>query len=214
MKTISLRFILITGIFLLSLFIFGWIAHEIVAENENHLDTLVFDKLHHITTPALTKLMTIITFFGSHYFLLPAYAVLTICFIKKHRKLALTIAIIGLTSTALLYFLKDVYKRIRPLDPLVAKLNGFSFPSGHSFSAFTFFGLLIYIIWKLKVNPALRWTASMIFFLFACAIAFSRVYLHLHYASDVIAGFCLCLIWLGLSFWATNKLDKKNGAHK
>ena len=39
------------------------------------------------------------------------------------------------------------------------------------------------------------------FFLFACAIAFSRVYLHVHYASDVIAGFCLCIVWLGISFW-------------
>lgn len=210
MKSISLRFIFIIGIFLLSLCAFGLIAHEMVVENENHLDTVVFEKLQHITTPALTKVMTIITFFGSHYFLLPAYIILVIFFFRKQRRIALTVAAVGISSTILLYLLKHVYKRIRPLDPLVAKLNGFSFPSGHSFSAFTFFGLLIYIIWKLKVNNTLRWTATIFFFLCACAVAFSRVYLHLHYASDVIAGFWLCVIWLSLSFWVTNKLDKKN----
>lgn len=210
MKSISLRFVFIIGIFLLSVSAFGLIAHEMVIENENHIDTVVFEKLHRITSPALTKLMTIITFFGSHYFLLPAYILLVIWFFKKDRRLAFTIAAIGLTSTALLYSLKDVFKRIRPLDPLVQKLNGFSFPSGHSFSAFTFFGLLIYILWKRKVNVNVRWVATIFFFLFACAIAFSRVYLHLHYASDVIAGFLLCVTWLSLSFWITNKLDKKH----
>lgn len=208
MKSISLRFVFIIGIFLLSLMAFGMIAHEMVIENETKIDNLVFEKINNITTPALTRVMSIITFFGSHYFLLPAYVVLVIFFLKKHKKLALTIAAVGLTSTALLYSLKHVYKRIRPLDPLVQKLNGFSFPSGHSFSAFTFFGLLIYIVWKLKVNMTVRWIASIFFFLFACAIAFSRVYLRLHFASDVIAGFCLCVIWLSLSFWVTNKLDK------
>jgi undecaprenyl-diphosphatase len=73
---------------------------------------------------------------------------------------------------------------------------------------------LIYIVWKLKVNPPLKWCLTVFFFLFACAIAFSRVYLHVHYASDVIAGLCLCLVWLGLSFWLLNRIEKREARKK
>ena len=152
-----------------------------------------------------------ITFFGSSYFLLPAYLLLIIVFLfrKKQRRLSWTVTAIGVTSTAILFSLKAIFHRHRPLDPLVQNVNGFSFPSGHSFSSFTFFGLLIYIVWKLNVNPPLKWCLTIFFFLFACSIAFSRVYLHVHYASDVIAGFCLCLVWLGLSFSILNWLEKR-----
>lgn len=214
-KGISVKVLFIIGIFLLSLVVFGLIAQEIVVEKENHLDIVVFNKLKHITTPPLTKIMTVITFFGSPFFLLSAYILLSVyfLFIRKHLEIGFTAIAIGLTTTAILYSLKSAFHRIRPIDPLVQKLTGFSFPSGHSFSAFSFFGLLIYIVWKLKVTRGLRWTATIFFFLFACAIAFSRVYLHLHYASDVVAGFCLCVIWLSVSFWTVNRIDKTSGHH-
>ncbi|RYY00627.1 MAG: phosphatase PAP2 family protein, partial [Gammaproteobacteria bacterium] len=97
----------------------------------------------------------------------------------------------------------------RPLDPLVENVNGFSFPSGHSFSSFTFFGLLIYILWQQKMNASFRWVLTVLLVLFASAIAFSRVYLHVHYASDVIGGLALCIIWLTASFWLVSKIERK-----
>lgn len=210
-KGLSLRFIVVAAIFLLALFLFAAIADEMVLENENHLDTVAFSKLAALVSPATTQLMLIITFFGSSYFLLPAYLLLIAYFLfwKKNRRLSLEVAAVGIASTIILFSLKAIFHRHRPLDPLVHKVNGFSFPSGHSFSSFTFFGLLIYILWNYRMNSFLRWGLSVLFFLFACAIAFSRVYLHVHYASDVIAGFCLCLVWLVLSFWVFRWLRKK-----
>jgi undecaprenyl-diphosphatase len=64
-------------------------------------------------------------------------------------------------------------------------------------------------LWQHKMNNTVRWALSVFFLLFACAIAFSRVYLHVHFASDVIAGFFLCVVWLGLSLWILKKFDRK-----
>lgn len=211
-KGISLRLLIVGAVFVVALLLFWFIADEIVLENENQLDTLAFEKLRHITSPATTRLMVIITFFGSSYFLLPAYILLILYFLlRKSRKLSFNVTAIGVTSTIILFSLKAIFHRHRPLDPLVHNVNGFSFPSGHSFSSFTFFGLLIYIIWKHNMHGGIRWALSVFFFLFAMMIACSRVYLHVHYASDVVAGFALCVVWLTLSFWLLGRLNKKEG---
>lgn len=210
-KGISIRFVVAAMIFLLSLLLFIMIANEMVLENEKKLDCAAFGMLKEITSPFMTKLMLVVTFFGSQYFLLPAYLILMGYFLlfKKTRKLSLDIAAIGITSTIILFSLKAIFHRHRPLDPLVQSVNGFSFPSGHTFSSFTFLGLLIYILWDYTMNPALRWMITAFFFLMACAIAVSRVYLHVHYASDVVAGFCLCIVWLAISFWVMKKYQHK-----
>jgi undecaprenyl-diphosphatase len=210
-KGISLRFLIVAASFLLAMLVFIAIANEMVLENENASDLIAFQKLKEITNPSTTRVMLFITFFGSTYFLLPAYIVLIGYFLlfKKTRRLSLDVAAVSITSTIILFSLKTIFHRHRPLDPLVENVNGFSFPSGHSFCSFTFFGLLIYILWNHDMNPVVRWIASAFFFLFACAIAFSRVYLHVHYASDVVAGFCLCIVWLGFSFWIMRKYKHK-----
>lgn len=210
-KGISLRFLIVACIFLLSLSLFVFIADEMVLENENNLDIIAFQQLKSITNATMTKAMLFVTFFGSNYFLLPAYIVLVgyFLFSKTARWLSLDIAAVAITSTIILFSLKAIFHRHRPFDPLVKTVNGFSFPSGHAFSAFTFFGILIYVLWNYPINPIGKWITSVLFFLFACAVAFSRVYLHVHYASDVIAGFCLCAVWLGLSFGAMRTFRHK-----
>lgn len=210
-KSISLRFLIEASLFLLAVFVFGWLANEIVIEKENYLDNWAFSKLQSYINPSATRLMLVITFFGSVYFLSTAYLFLIVyyLFFKKKRKLSLDVASIGITSTIILFTLKTIFHRARPLDPVVHPVSGFSFPSGHSFSSFTFFGLLIYILWNQQMNSLLRWVITILLFLFACIIAISRVYLHVHYASDVLAGFCLCIVWLVISLWLLKKFDKK-----
>jgi undecaprenyl-diphosphatase len=210
-KGISLRFLLVAGTFLLCLFLFATIADEMVLENENGFDRLAFQYLARMITASTTRIMLVITFFGSTNFLLPAYILLIGYFLifKSTRRLSLDVGAVGISSTIILFTLKDIFHRHRPLDPLVPNVNGFSFPSGHSFCSFIFFGLLIYILWKHEMNAAVRWIASVFFFLFGCAIALSRVYLHVHYASDVVAGLCLSIAWLSLSVWLMHKFERK-----
>jgi undecaprenyl-diphosphatase len=197
-----LRIILAIFLFLLTLFVFVYIADEIVLEKESGFDQTILQAIAPMHSPGATSAMTLFTFFGSHYFLFPAYIILIAgLWIKKKKRMALDITAIGLTSTIVLFSLKAIFQRGRPLDPLISHVAGFSFPSGHSFSSFTFYGLVGYLLWKSDIATAWKVTATVLLFLFAATIAFSRVYLQVHFPSDVVAGFCLSVVWLILSFW-------------
>ena len=197
--------------FLLVVFLFWRITDEIVLEQENSLDSVVFGFLSHYTNPSTTKMMLLFTFFGSTKFLLPAYILLAgfFLFFKRSRFHSISVAAVGLTSIGLLFLLKNIFHRHRPLEPLTKNVIGYSYPSGHSFSSFTFFGLLTYIIWKTDLPKFWKWVLSVICILLVCCIAVSRVYLHLHFASDVIAGLCLSIIWLSICYWILTAVSKK-----
>ena len=210
-KLISLKLAVVIGLFLLTLFLFLRIADEVVLEHENAFDDRVFKLIAGYTSPFATRIMLFFTFFGSTYFQFPAWILLTAyyLFIKHKTRVSINIAAIGLSSFILLFALKGLFKRARPMDPLIEKVKHFSFPSGHSFSGFTFFGVVIYIIWQTKIQKSWKWILSVTAFLFACMIAFSRVYLHVHFITDIIAGFCLSVVWLSLSFIIFQWIDRK-----
>lgn len=205
---ITLRFIIAAVLFLATLFAFVSIADEIVLENNSRFDQSISQKILSFESPGATSMMEFFTFFGSHSFLFPAYILLILFyFFKKETRLALDIIMVGLSSTGILFLFKNIFQRQRPLDPLIKDVTGFSFPSGHSFSSFTFFGMIIYIIWNTGMSKFWKLFLSIILFLFASVIAFSRVYLRVHYPSDVVAGFCLSIVWLILSLWILHKID-------
>lgn len=210
-KVITIGLIASIIIFLLVVFLFWRITEEIVLENESSFDFTVFKFLSQYTTPAITKIMLLFTFFGSTKFLLPAYILLSgyFLFFKRDGFDSASVAAIGLSSIGLLFVLKDIFHRHRPLEPLTHNVIGYSYPSGHSFSSFTFFGLLTYIIWKTNLPEFWKWILSVLFISMAVCIALSRVYLHVHFASDVLAGLCLSVIWLCISFWILNAIRTK-----
>jgi undecaprenyl-diphosphatase len=186
-----------------------YIADEMVVEKENYLDTKVLAIVNQHQSPAATHFFETMTFFGSSGFLLPAYCILIIILlVEKRKKTAFDIGLIGASSTVVLQLLKEIFKRHRPTNPLLAHVTGFSFPSGHSFSSFTFYALIIYLLWQLKISPLAKAAIALFFFLLASLIAYSRVYLHVHYPSDVVAGFCLSIIWLLLAFYFLRKKEK------
>lgn len=215
-KGISVRLIVVLAIFAVILLLFLFITDEIVLEKETAFDDSVFKFLRSYTTAGVTGKMILFTFFGSMKFLFPSYCALILyyLFFKRNTLRSFNIAAIGISSVALLFLIKDIFKRHRPLDPLLANVKGFSFPSGHSFSAFTFCGLLIYVLWEFKISNWLKWVAAIILFFVAALIATSRVYLHVHYASDVIAGLCLSILWLTICIFVLTKIEKARGFAK
>ncbi len=76
--------------------------------------------------------------------------------------------------------------------------------------SFTFYGLLIYLVWKNVKTKWLRITLSIMLGLLIFVIGVSRVYLRVHYASDVLAGFCVGCMWLLLSLWILQKIENFN----
>ncbi len=215
-KGISFRLLIVLAIFIVILLVFLFITDEIVLEKETGFDNSVFQFLRGYTTAAITGKMIFLTFFGSQKFLFTAYCVLVLYFLffKRNTLRSFNIAAIGLSSVTLLFSIKNIFKRHRPLDPLLANVKGFSFPSGHSFSSFTFCGLLIYILWETQISNWLKWIGTIALFIFATLIATSRVYLHVHYASDVIAGFCLSVLWLTICISVLHKIENKNRLRK
>ncbi|WP_147204093.1 phosphatase PAP2 family protein [Segetibacter aerophilus] len=206
-KGISIRVLVvlfITAVFLLVLF---FLTNEVVLQNQTSFDFSVFKFLDRYRSNSVTQVLIFFTFFGSLNFLLPAYILLSLYFVffKKNNYKSFNITAIGLSSGLLLYLIKNIFQRHRPPHPLIANVSGFSFPSGHSFSSFTFVGIIIYMLWKSERDLVWKCTGTAFLFILATIIAFSRVYLQVHYASDVIAGFCLSFVWLALCIFILDK---------
>ena len=72
----------------------------------------------------------------------------------------------------------------------------------------TFYGLIIYIIWHSVKNPTLRWALISILLMWIFLIGFSRIYLRVHYPTDVMAGFAMGFLWLVTSIWMLKQIEK------
>jgi undecaprenyl-diphosphatase len=194
-----------------ALFLFVFITHEVLWEKEEALDHYVFNFLSaNVVNRQLTSIMKVVTRFASATFLQIAYATLVVFYLLlKNWKRAVEIAIIGIGGFVVNYIMKLSFERVRPPNPLIDRLQNFSFPSGHATSAFIFYGLLTYLIWKTNIAKPYKLLAGSILILFSFLIGFSRVYLRVHYTSDVMAGFCIGFAWLLLTVWLFEKLKKK-----
>ena len=209
-KRLSLGIVLIAIFFAAVLFMLYYISDEIVLEKENTFDSNIFSILNFKSRPQLRSAMLFFTFFGSSNFLMPAYILLSVFYLFKRKNMerSLNIAAIGLCSAGLLFFLKHIFRRARPEEQMLKNIAGYSYPSGHSFSSFTFCGLLIFLIWMSeKISEPAKWILSILLFLFASMVALSRVYFHVHYPSDVIAGFLLSIVWLAICYYILEKCN-------
>ena len=104
--------------------------------------------------------------------------------------------------------LKHIFNRARPDTPLLFEAKGLSFPSGHALMSITFYGLLIYIVYKSLKNKFFNWVLISLLILLILIIGFTRIYLNVHYASDVIAGYCIGFLWLVFAVWLLNRMEK------
>lgn len=207
--SLSVKLIIVSLLFLAALFLFGFLADEVVLEKEDLFDTNVFNFLAQYATPSFIQAARRITFFGSSLFFLPAYSLLILYFLwKRKRSYALDIALVGISSTLLMYVLKNTFQRQRPAHPIFEALTNYSFPSGHALSSFIFCSVLIYIIWNGRWPLVWKWITSVLLFLFALAIGISRVVLRYHYASDVLAGMCLGFAWALFALWLLKKIRR------
>ena len=95
-------------------------------------------------------------------------------------------------------FLKDYFARERAAVNVMVEVSGLSFPSGHSMGSMTYFGLLAYFVVRSKQRPLKKASWIAVFGLVILSIGLSRIYLGVHYPSDVLAGFLAGAVWLVL----------------
>ncbi|WP_165871592.1 phosphatase PAP2 family protein [Flaviaesturariibacter flavus] len=203
--------IIFLSLFFLVVFGFTFIVHEVLSEREDVVDFRIFRFLAaHVITPDLTSVMKAVTYFASATFLQVAYALLFLTYLLlKNTKRAFEIIVVGVGGFIVNYFMKLSFHRPRPVNPLVDPLANFSFPSGHATSGFIFYGLLAYLIWKTELAKPIKYAIGCLLVGFSLLIGFSRMYLRVHYPSDVAAGVCIGFAWLLLTIYFMEKLKKK-----
>ncbi len=209
---LSTELLFVFIIFFISLAFLIVMIRLVFFQSQNAFDQKVFDYLLPYVTHTHTVIMQCITFFGSHYFLFPAWLLVFTWyfFIRKNKWFFIKLVTIALSNFLLLFGLKFLFNRTRPLIPLLKEVPGLSFPSGHAFMSLTFFGMIIYIIYRDVANKWLKWIAIIILVIIIFLIGLSRVYLRLHYASDVIAGFCFGVLSLTILIWLLGRIEKFN----
>ena len=165
------------------------------------IDMMIFDKIKPGVNTVNNKIMLFITFLGKHQFLIPANLILIFYFllITKQNWFSIRVITIAISSLVLMILLKQLFQRKRPLSPLLKAAKGLSFPSGHAIMAVTFYGLLVYILQHIIVIDWLKYLLTVLVIGLIILIGFSRVYLRVHYTSDVLGGFIIGLLWLLIS---------------
>ncbi len=159
-------------------------------------DSWVYSRVAACISPRLTGPAVFITHLGGDRVLITA-AVVVFLFLWKKQSLitALVTAAILPLSSLVNTAMKYLFLRQRPSVLRLVEIGGYSFPSGHSFVSMSFYGLLIVLALHLLPRGRRLWLCLPLGALIA-AIGLSRIYLGVHYASDVLAGLCGGFVWL------------------
>lgn len=152
----------------------------------------------------ITPIAKFITNFGGAIFVIAIALILAI--LIKNKKISLSIIINLITITGLNQLLKRILQRPRPTEYKIVEESGYSFPSGHSMVSMAFYGYLIYLVYKYVKNKYLKWSLIVILSILIGSIGISRIYLGVHYTSDVLAGFLISISYLIIYVITTNKL--------
>ena len=209
LRLISIEVLVVSILFIVSLFVFALIAKGVITGNEENIDEKIFNFFNQFATPGFITTMKFFTFLGSVEFLVPAYIILIVYFIiKKMSRYTIDIIVIALSSSALIFGLKFIFHRQRPSLPIIRTFSTYSFPSGHMLSSFVFCSILAFIIIKSQLKISYKWIISILLFFFAIVIGISRIVLKAHFPTDVIASLCLGIAWVIGSFYVLKRINR------
>ena len=181
-----------------ALIFFAWLTDEVLEGDSQRFDEVTRLAVHQFASPAMTRVMRGISFLGDSLFLTLATAAVVIWFVMKQWKREAKLFVVTMIGASLLNLtLKLAFRRPRPVPYFnLLPPESFSFPSGHSLASCCFYGALAALlaarIQRQRVRVAL-WIFAVTMFLL---IGLSRIYLGVHYTTDVIAGFAAALIWI------------------
>jgi membrane-associated phospholipid phosphatase len=192
---LSLSFVVLLGCLCLLAF-FGWLSQEILAKEVFSFDTTILLWLHRHSNAAIDNLMLGITNLGNPNFVIPLVAItFSILIWYKRYWAAQMLFLTCLGAVILNQGLKLVFVRSRPqLWPHLIVEQSYSYPSGHALGSAVLYGFLAVLL--VREYPRYRMGIYSIAILLIAAIGLSRLFLGVHYPTDIIAGYAVGIPWL------------------
>jgi undecaprenyl-diphosphatase len=183
----------------LALLLFGWMVEGVFTGSLGHFDLETRAFVHHLDSPALTPSMHLLSTIGSTAFLAQLFLVFFTAFLlARWREDAAWLALTMAGAAVIVLTLKYSLQRPRPVPFFGVAPSSYSFPSGHAVASFCFFVQLAVVFTPRIRSPlgrALVWFAGAVLI---AGIGFSRIYLGVHYTTDVVAGYAVAAAWCNL----------------
>jgi membrane-associated phospholipid phosphatase len=188
--------VLSLAVSILALVLFAWLGREMLEGDTLRFDDAVRSWVHQFASPAMTRAMTIVTHLGSRGLLVQLLIVFIIFAKLRWRRAAIWLAIAMTGALLLELALKWAYHRPRPEAFFGDLPHSYSFPSGHALTSLCFYGVMAGLLsarvkslpWRIAL-----WTLAVLLII---AIGLSRIYLGVHYPSDVAAGYLAATVWV------------------
>lgn len=184
--------------------------HEIIEPQTRGVDTAIMSAIHSHASPAMNHIMFTFTDIGSAG---PVFAILAACLAwllaTHHRRDAIGLILTVVGALALNLILKQVFQRQRPAVPwALAHEKSFSFPSGHAMMGIVIFGMLAYLIYRHLHSRVARILDILAAAMLVIGIGLSRIYLGVHYPTDILGGWIAGALWLGSAILAMEALHR------
>lgn len=173
---------------------FSYIAHQVQDGDTLALDSRILLGIYHRSTPILNEIVLVVTNLGGVLGVLAFGSIAVGIYLWKERWMAIAQIVASVAGAGLInFFLKLSFARDRPelWNQLIVETN-YSFPSGHAMLSSALAFSLVVVMWHTK----LRWYAFVGATIYILAIGFTRLYLGVHYPTDVVAGWCVSAAWV------------------
>lgn len=191
-------------IIFLCLISFLIIGLYVIKIDGNVIDSSFYNFIISFKSKYTTLFFKGVTFLSSVLFMVVVSILLLLVKKIKYRKLMLINIILDVILNTCL---KYIFRRERPRDIMMVIENGFSFPSGHTMLATIFYGFIIYLIYKSDKSRKFKYVSIILLSLLILLIGISRIYLGVHYTTDVLGGYLISISYLMVFIYY---IEKKN----
>ncbi len=200
---------LLSILVMLLIVVISLITYKVQNNQSLIIDNIAYNILvENLRNPTLTIFMKLVTSLINASVVIFISIVLLI--VIKHKKIAVTVPINLSIITILNQLLKFIFKRPRPFGYRLLEIGGYSFPSGHAMVSMAFYGFLAYLSYCYIENKYLKYLFMILNIFIIISIGISRIYLGVHYCSDIVVGYSVSLIYLILYVKLLKKVNILN----
>lgn len=191
-------------IFIILLILLIFITYMVKTNKIVNFDNTIYNFLKGISNEYLTSFFRVITYLANWQSIV---LICIICIIViKNKWIGISISINSIFSTILNNILKRIFIRPRPDVLKLITQGGYSYPSGHAMACMSLYGYIIYLIYNSNINKKTKITTIILLSILILLIGISRIYLGVHYASDIISGYITSILLMMIYIKITNKV--------